>query len=402
MIEITDKRDCCGCSACAQICPQQCITMSEDGEGYSYPRVDKQACIGCGLCERVCPVMDPCEPVVPKVVYAAKNRDERVRLQSSSGGIFTPLAERVIGEGGVVFGAQFDQEWRVVHSHTESVEGLAPMRGSKYVQSVIGRSYKLAEAFLKEGRKVLFCGTPCQIAGLNHFLRREYDNLLTVEVVCHGVPSPKVWREYLLERVGNVANNPAGLISDISFRDKSAGWEEYGVRVGYAQQAASPQNGGIKGIGDTTTRSEVTHHKEDPFMRSFLKDLNLRPSCYRCAARQGRSQADIALADYWGVRSLHEEIYDTKGVGLVILNSHKGVEYYNSICEEVEQCPSDYNRAIEHNPCIVRSVAQPKRREDFWGLYDTHKMGAVGIVSKRVSAPLLLHRWRRRVRHLLK
>ena len=199
MIHITDREKCCGCEACIQRCPQQCITLHEDGEGFLYPETDEGRCIDCGLCEKVCPVIFQGTGRRPLNVYAAKNPDEEIRWESSSGGVFTLLAEKILSEGGVVFGARFDARWEVVHDYTENVEGLSAFRGSKYVQSRIGDSFRQTECFLKTGRKVLFSGTPCQIAGLKLFLKKEYDNLLTVDFICQGVPSPGVWRKYLKE-----------------------------------------------------------------------------------------------------------------------------------------------------------------------------------------------------------
>lgn len=201
MIKIEDKKKCCGCTACVQVCPKQCIDLIEDTEGFLYPKVNKKSCVECGACENVCPFTFTLQPRMnPLVSYAAKNRDEDVRKESSSGGIFTALAENVINEGGVVFGVRFDEKWNPVFDYTETVDGLAAFRGSKYVQSTVGDSFKQVRSFLKANRKVLFSGTPCQVAGLKLFLRHEYDNLLTVEVVCHGVPSPGVWRKYLGEK----------------------------------------------------------------------------------------------------------------------------------------------------------------------------------------------------------
>lgn len=193
MIDILDKQKCCGCSACMQRCPKQCIAMQEDSEGFCYPIVDRNACIACGLCEKVCPMLNPYKARKPLEVHAAINRDEQIRRESSSGGIFTLLAEQTIRKGGVVFGARFDGNWEVRHDWCENIEGLGQFRGSKYVQSRIGACYRQAEIFLKSGRSVLFSGTSCQIAGLHRFLGKSYDNLLSVDVICHGVPSPLVW-----------------------------------------------------------------------------------------------------------------------------------------------------------------------------------------------------------------
>ena len=199
MIDILNKKDCCGCSACVQKCPKQCISLKEDNEGFLYPQVNQQECISCGICKKVCPIINPNEKRTPLQIYAAINKNEEIRRQSSSGGIFTLLSEEILKEGGVVFGARFDENWEVKHDYTENVKGLVNFRGSKYVQSRIEDNYKKVETFLKQGRKVLFSGTPCQIAGLKRFLSKEYDNLLTVDFICHGVPSPKVWRLYLYE-----------------------------------------------------------------------------------------------------------------------------------------------------------------------------------------------------------
>ena len=199
MISIKDKKKCCGCSACVQRCPKQCINFREDNEGFRYPYIDTDKCINCGLCEKVCPIINQYNEKVPTKVYAAINTNEKIRMQSSSGGIFTYIATKVIEEKGVVFGARFDKNWEVKHDFTENIEGLSAFRGSKYMQSRIEDNYLKVEKFLKDGRKVLFSGTPCQIAGLKRYLKKNYENLLTIDIICHGVPSPKIWRLYLNE-----------------------------------------------------------------------------------------------------------------------------------------------------------------------------------------------------------
>lgn len=241
MINIIEKKDCCGCSACVQKCPRQCISLQEDEEGFLYPIVNEQACIDCGLCEQVCPILHPGEAHKPFKVFAAKNSNEKIRSESSSGGVFTILAESVLEEGGVVFGAKFSEHWGVVHDYTETKEGLAAFRGSKYVQSCIGDCFIKAKSFLVQGRKVLFSGTPCQISGLKRFLGKEYGNLLAVDFICHGVPSPKVWRMYLEETITREcarnsvpscsAHDRNVLVKGISFRDKRIGWKKYGFAL---------------------------------------------------------------------------------------------------------------------------------------------------------------------------
>lgn len=203
MIHITDKKNCCGCSACVQRCPKQCIRLEEDTEGFLYPQVDEETCIKCGLCEKVCPILNQADKLPVQEVLAVKNPDEEERMNSSSGGVFLPLAREVINQGGVVFGAVYDENWEVHHVYAEKIEDVYPMMGSKYLQSKIGNSFKDIERFLKQGREVLFVGSPCQIAGLRTYLRnKQYQNLLAVDFLCHGVPSPGVWRRYLAETYG--------------------------------------------------------------------------------------------------------------------------------------------------------------------------------------------------------
>lgn len=301
MIKITDKTNCCGCNACAQCCPKQCITMNQDEEGFDYPTVNKNNCIDCGLCEKVCPILNSGESKRPLKVYAAKNTNEGIRFKSSSGGIFTALAEDIIHRGGVVFGVSFDKEWSAIHTYTENIEGLAAFRGSKYVQSKIGSSYKQVKSFLENGREVLFTGTSCQIAGLKSFLRKDYPNLLTIEILCHGVPSPKVWQRYLAEKKTQFHCNE---ICQINFRDKSNGWAQFHLIINFT-------NGNLY----------TTPFSNDTYFKGFLSNLYLRPSCYSCKCKNGRANSDIVIADYWNINEALPEFNDNKGISLILLNS---------------------------------------------------------------------------------
>lgn len=229
MIQITDKIQCCGCTACAERCPRHCIQMKTDAEGFLYPEVDESACVHCDLCDKVCPMLHVAEAKMPISVWAAKNNDGEIVRSSSSGGVFTALAEQVVRNSGVVFGVRFNEQWQAVFDHADTLEGLAAFRGSKYVQASVGNAFAEAREFLKAGRQVLFSGTPCQISGLNRFLSRKYDNLLTVDFICHGVPSPKVWSRYLDE----VTKHAWHAIRDVQFRDKSDGWRKFNFVIDY-------------------------------------------------------------------------------------------------------------------------------------------------------------------------
>ena len=202
MIQISkeNKEKCCGCGACAQKCPKQCISMLEDEEGFLYPHVDVENCVNCHICEKVCPFLNIQEQCEPLDIFAAVNINESERIDSSSGGVFVALAKYILNEDGVVFGAVFDKSWEVHHVYAETIEDVYPMMGSKYVQSRVENSFQDVDSFLKKGRKVLFVGSPCQVKGLLHFLKgKDVSNLLAVEFLCHGVPSPGVWRAYLNE-----------------------------------------------------------------------------------------------------------------------------------------------------------------------------------------------------------
>lgn len=376
MIKIKDKSACCGCVACVQRCPKQCISLKEDKEGFLYPIVDEQTCIDCGLCEKVCPIINPNEPREPLKVYAAKHKDDEIRMKSSSGGIFTLLAEQIIDEGGVVFGARFDEYWEVMHDYTETKEGLAVFRGSKYVQSRIGNTYQQAENFLKQGRKVMFTGTPCQIAGLKRFLRKEYENLLAVDFVCHGVPSPKVWRMYLdetLARQGigkNTVFSHAMLrqkfIRSVEFRSKSTGWKKYSFALTLTQATAD-------GEENSVLLSSVFW--ENPFMRSFLCDFILRPVCYQCTCKSGKSGADITLGDFWGIEIIKPELDDDRGCGLVMDYTNSKCYFHNQNMNEMT-----YENAKLGNPSICKSVHIPLNRKFYF-----HRLDRTCSVSHSIS-----------------
>ena len=396
MIDIKEKHNCCGCSACVQICPKQCINMSADNEGFLYPQVNSAICIDCGLCEKVCPVINQNVPKEPLAVYAAKNKNDEIRLKSSSGGIFTLLAEQTIMEGGVVFGARFNKKWEVVHDYTETIEGLEPFRGSKYVQSVIGDNFIKAKQFLADGRKVLFSGTPCQIAGLKKFLRKNYDGLLCVEVVCHGVPSPMIWQDYLnYKRTKCAAGkntvssslNELPVITGISFRDKTRGWKKFGFKISYAASKAAKNS--VSKSADTNC-CEITPFTDDIFMKGFLNNLYLRPSCYHCAARQGKSGADISLADFWGIEQIHSKIDDNKGTGLILVNSTKGKDLYNTINKNIEYIESEYDKAVLYNSCIVRSVDEPNNRIILFEQYKENGISAIEYICNKMKTKFVV------------
>lgn len=383
MIHITDKKNCCGCSACVQRCPKQCIRLEEDSEGFLYPQVDEETCIKCGLCEKVCPILNQADKLPVQEVLAVKNPDEEERMNSSSGGVFLPLAREVINKGGVVFGAVYDDSWEVHHVYAEKIEDVYPMMGSKYLQSKIENTYKEAERFLKQGREVMFVGSPCQIAGLRTFLRnKEYPNLLAVDFLCHGVPSPGVWRRYLAETYGGYgvkehgrlqatagkntvllsSLNATSPIGDIKFRDKTeSGWKKY--RFVVCQKSAS------KADQNSVLSSDI--HYDNPFMRGFLSDIYLRPSCYACKCKNGVNHSDMTIADFWGINQIAPEFDDDKGVGLVLLNTKKGEEYFSRL--PMDMMPSNLEKAHYYNGGFNEHTKAHPKRDQFFFLIENGK-----------------------------
>ena len=363
MIHITDKSRCCGCTACVSVCPKRCIRMTEDDEGFLYPKVDAVACTNCGMCEQVCPELCSDDERTPVQVYAAKNRNEEIRMARSSGGIFTLLAEKIIDCGGVVFGARFDANWDVVHDYAETREGLSAFRGSKYVQSRVEGCYQKAKSFLQQGRKVMFTGTPCQIAGLKNFLRKDYDNLLTVDVVCHGVPSPKVWQIYLTEIAREDGKNSVlshhiakkTEIESIDFRSKSTGWKKYSFALTLSEETAD---------GEKNTVLLSTNFYKNPYMNAFLLDLNLRLSCYNCPAKGGKSGSDLTIADFWGINEVLPDFDDDKGISLVLVYSEKGQYWLNGLNFEYET--TDFQSGQKKNRAILYSCRKPVNRSFFF------------------------------------
>lgn len=353
MISIKDKEFCCGCSACASVCPRHCIAMQEDDEGFIYPIVNSSTCVDCGLCEDVCHELHPYAERKPLGVYAAINRNEATRMKSSSGGIFYLLAEKTIAAGGVVFGARFDEQWQVVIDYTETLAAVKAFMGSKYVQAGIETAYTDAKRFLKEGRKVLFSGTPCQIAGLHLFLGKEYPNLTTVDVICHGVPSPKVWRKYIYEMYGTPE-----AITDINFRDKSSGWSNFCLKVRYIRRDKA------------ITQSNI--NMEDLFMKAFLQDLTLRPSCYNCQSKAGRSHCDITLGDFWGIENVFPELNDNRGTSIMIIHTNKALRYIEDI--EIQLMETTFDVLERNNPYYMHSAPKHHKRDMFFARLDIERV----------------------------
>ncbi len=310
MIKINDKGNCTGCHACSSICPGKCIQMAEDEQGFLYPQVDEARCVDCGLCEKACHMLADNTLPTPKTAFAAKNKNEKERLDSSSGGIFIAIAKWIIINDGVVYGAAFTPDFEVEHLRVTELSGLYKLQTSKYVQSRIGDAYSNVKNDLEAGRYVLFTGTPCQIGGLRSFLGSDYEKLYCQDIMCHGVPSPKLWRKYLKEQKGNV--------KEVLFRDKSKGWSHYRVVI-------------------KTDRTVISDEfNKNTYMRAFIADASLRPSCYSCHYKNLQYAGDYVLGDFWGVADHCPEMNDDKGVSLVLITTEKGKTILDTVIDDIE------------------------------------------------------------------
>lgn len=398
MIQITDKHNCCGCSACVQACPKQCIDFIEDEDGFKYPHVNLEKCVDCGLCEKVCPCINMGTPSRPIKAFAAVNPNLAVRLESSSGGIFSALAEYIINNGGVVFGACYDSKWNIIHNYAETLDDVVKFRGSKYVQSNIGDCFIKVRSFLKNGRLVLFSGTSCQISGLKRFLQKEYASLICVDVVCHGVPSPLLWQEYLnyiIKRPEGVAGKNTVLsslkekpvITGISFRDKQTGWKKYGF-VAYAESAHEADKNSVLLPKSSNKKEIIIHevHRDNLYMQFFLNNLCLRPSCFKCRSKGGRCGSDFTLADFWGISEYHNELDDDKGVSAVLVNTQKAQEIISKI--DIELYEYEYNNIYKRNHSLEHSVKERKYVKKFWAAFHEGGLSACIPILSTIKPPL--------------
>lgn len=358
MITIQNKEKCCGCTACASICPRKCIGMVADDEGFLYPQVDTKKCVDCGLCEKVCPQLSGYKKSHVKKAYVVRHKNDAVVSSSTSGGAFTAFAECVLEQGGSVFGVAYDENFQVAHIEVRGeVEQLAGFRGSKYVQSRLDNTFSSVKDRLENGETVLFSGTSCQIAGLSNYLRKDYENLLTIEVICHGTPSPLLWKKYLEYQQKKYNSTVRSAV----FRKKTYGYHSGTMELVFAN-------------GKRYTGSA----RVDYMLKSFFSEISSRPSCYTCLCKGIERPADISIYDCWHAKELVPGLLDDdKGYTNILINTDKGQRLLQNTVAQLNWEPVYVERAIAlDGVMVIRYPRKHPARERYYQLLRT-----VGLVQ---------------------
>ncbi len=364
-INLCDNNSCTQCHACELTCPKHCISFIEGKDGFSVPVIDRSLCVECGLCMQAChQITHAKRKVKPKYTYAAWSLEDSVRTTSSSGGVFTEIARYVFAKGGVVFGAVMDNGMKVHHSMAENMNELLPMRGSKYVQSDLTGTYKAVKDQLKTGRMVLFTGTPCQVGGLHAFLKNDYDNLLTCDLVCHGVPSQKSFNTYC-DRVGLTDKE----VAEISFR-YTKGW---GLQMASRSHLVSPSKDGDYKWQNISPRKSY-------YLRAFTSGLMFNEACYACQYTTPERISDFTLADFWGIGAQIPFTHSSqKGVSLLLVNTAKAQQVLDG-CPQLFVEERSLEEAVKGNHNLSKCSGRPALRDTY--VADAEKMSLKNLFKK--------------------
>lgn len=345
-----DKNECCGCSACMNICPKSAIHMKSDKEGFLYPEIDTYICIECGLCKTVCAFQNgydvSCNLEVP-YVYAAKHKNEDIRMSSTSGGVFTAISDFILERKGIVYGAAFDTDMKVIHMKAGTVEEREKFKGSKYVQSDLKKVFKEIKYYLKQERYVLFSGTPCQVSGLKSYLVNiDINKLFLCDIVCHGTPSPLLWEEYIEFIEKKYKSN----INKYKFRDKNFGWHGANITAEFKNKNK---------ISNTTIARIYTN--------LYFSHVMTRPSCHNCKYNNLHRPSDITIADFWGIEKFIPDFDDNRGISLVLVNTFKGKELFDSIKIDLDYRESNTKDCLQ--PQLQYPSEVSMKRDKFWRDY---------------------------------
>lgn len=380
MINISNKENCTSCFACFNICPVNAIEMIEDAEGFKYPKVNKKKCIKCGLCDRICPIINNKSKegnlARPKVM-AAYTKNNHIRLDSTSGGIFSELAKKIYEENGYVCGAVYNKKWGVEHIVSNDIKDLDNLRSSKYLQSDINNVFTQIKNLLEKGKNVLICGSPCQISGLNNFLQKDYQNLYTIDFICRGMNSPKIFKGY----INYLENKNKARAIKVKFKHKIHGWHNFSTKVDF-------ENG----------KSYIGGRYEDSFMIGYLKyNAFMRPSCYNCKFKGLPRRADITLADFWGIERISPKMDQNKGTSMIYINSEKGQKLFDEIKRNLvyEEIASD--DVFKENVSMKSSVEMTRERQEVFNNID--KLSYKELSDRYFPEPILSKKIKIRIKN---
>ena len=361
MLQIKSKTECCGCTACKSVCPKQCIEMKEDIEGFLYPDINLDNCVKCGLCEKVCPVINKQQQNgFEQVAYIVQNKNEQVLRESTAGGAFTAIAKYALDNEGVVFGVEFTKDNLAQHIYVENETELVRFRNSKYIQSNVGNTYREAEKFLKCGKEVVFSGTPCQIEGLKRYLRNDYSNLITVDVVCRAVPSPLIFRKYMEYQEHRLNDT----IKTVYFRDKYYGYKYSTMNV-------------------VTDRNQGKYHKgveSDPWLRAFFSNICDRPSCHECRFRDQYRVSDITIWDCFHINRFSKILDNDKGATRMLIHTQKGKDIFAEIRDNFFYVETTPEALVEGSREMQESVVAHEKRKKFFE--DANQMDGIMLFEK--------------------
>lgn len=356
-----NKNQCCGCNACEMVCGKKAITMIEDEYGFRFPQIDTDKCVGCGSCLKVCCINNEAELRKPETVYAASYKNKDISAKSASGGIFAALAKQVLAKGGIVFGSAYTEQFDVEVVPIEKIEDLPKLQGSKYVQSSMNSSFLKIKSELQTGRTVLFCGVPCQVEALKRYLGRSYENLLLVDIVCHGVPSNRMLKDYL----SFLADKKKMEIQSIQFRTKTKGQNVYG-EIAYRQ---------VSHTGEIAYRQEPLISYKSSYYKLFLNCQTFRDSCYHCKFAGTQRPGDISLCDYWGVEDVHPDFVKAvekeglAGISAVMLNTNVGKDFFERVKQEFALKESTVEQVAKHNPQLQAPSVETAERKQVLDCY---------------------------------
>lgn len=375
-----NKSECCACGACVNICTQNAISMKTDEYGFLYPSIDSSLCVSCGQCKQVCAYQNMNVQHEPLEAYAAVACDKELLMKSASGGIFAVMARKVIDAGGIVFGAELQSDYSVKHVSITKPNEIYKLQGSKYTQSSTERTYSEIKEYLEKGKLVLFSGTPCQVVGLYGFLRKDYENLLTIDIVCHGVPSNKMFKDY----IKILESRTGSSVTDFIFRDKSIGWGKNGSAIIGGQKMKIWQSA-------------------SSYLYYFSQGWIYRESCYKCKYACAYRPADITIGDYWGVEKQHPDYLgnngwdESKGISAILVNTKKGQNYLKTISGLIQMKPSTFEKVAAGNGQL-RKPSKPGKREE---ILDVYKNGGWDSLEKRFNKSIGWHKYTSQLKAVL-